>query len=251
VRRVHRQALPAAVDKYLQRKAQGVAAGRGGATEWEKAQKTKTIGTHLVAVLRAMAGKRERCMYCNDSRGTDVEHFWPKATYPEKTFNWQNMLLACTGCNRKKGDRFPLDSQGRALLIDPSLDDPWELLDFIPETGELTARWRTDIDAFHPRGEATVDATLLPLNIEAVTTGRQRCWRALRGAIERFLKEAASVEVVSSESPFDRLKREILERSEYGLSRWLFCFCSISEPWLDRLRAYPEQWEELREMSAL
>lgn len=250
MRRVRRQALPPAVERYLDQKTRNVAAGRTAATEWETARQTKTIGTHLFAVLRAMAGPRERCMYCNDSRGTDVEHYWPKAPYPEKAFLWENMLLACTGCNRKKADRLPLDSQGQALLIDPSVDDPWEFLDFIPETGEVTARWRTDIDGFDPRGEATVDPSLLPLNIEAVTAGRQRCWRALRRAIECFLEDAGANDGSASDDAFEKLSGELRDSSDYGLTRWLFHFCdSRTEPLLDDLRVSLPQWERLREIA--
>ena len=44
--------------------------------------------------LRAMASGRQRCMYCEDSEGTDIEHFYPKATYPQYAFDWDNYLLA-------------------------------------------------------------------------------------------------------------------------------------------------------------
>jgi hypothetical protein len=30
-------------------------------------------------VLGRMATSIERCMYCEDSHGTDIEHFWPRA----------------------------------------------------------------------------------------------------------------------------------------------------------------------------
>jgi uncharacterized protein (TIGR02646 family) len=252
LRRVHRQALPRRVETYLDRQSQKIAADPTAATTlWNNARRTKTIATYLLEVLREMAGRCERCMYCNDSRGTDVEHYRPKAAYPDKTFLWENMLLACTGCNRKKLERFPLGPEGQALLIDPSVDDPWEFLDFVPETGELTARWRTDLDGFDLRGEATVDPFLLPLNIEAVTTGRQRCWRALRKAIKRFLDDTGASDETSAEHAFEKLTEELRDSADYGLTRWLFHFCaSETEPLLDRLRANPGHWERLRAITA-
>lgn len=64
------------------------------AHEWKTARQTPTL-TAVHAVLRQMMGKRERCMYCPDTHGIDIEHFWPKTPYPERMFLWPNMLLCC------------------------------------------------------------------------------------------------------------------------------------------------------------
>lgn len=191
-------------------------------------------------------------MYCNDSRGTDIEHFWPKATFCEKTFLWENMLLVCAGCNRKKGNRFPLDSDGMPLLIDPSVDDPWLFFDFVPQTGELAARWRVDIDRFDPKGEATTDPAILPLNIEAVTSGRQRYYRNLCKAVEVFLQSAYFDGGSASEAAFEQLSHDIVELSDFGLNRWLFHFSDHSaEPLRSLCCDYPEQWQRLRGITLL
>jgi hypothetical protein len=39
--------------------------------------------------LRRMASGLERCMYCEDGEGAAIEHFWPKAHYPNRTFDWR------------------------------------------------------------------------------------------------------------------------------------------------------------------
>ena len=44
--------------------------------------------------LQKMATGRQRCMYCEDSRGAGIDHFRPRATYPERAFAWDNYLLA-------------------------------------------------------------------------------------------------------------------------------------------------------------
>jgi uncharacterized protein (TIGR02646 family) len=68
----------------------------------------------------------EKCAYCESPithvTYGNIEHFYPKAQYADKTFEWENMLLACDICNnaRHKGSKFPLDAQGRPLLIDPT-----------------------------------------------------------------------------------------------------------------------------------
>src|SRR5262245_7217245 len=67
-------------------------------------------GTEVVRTLRRMAGGRERCMFCSDSLGGDIEHFVPVALHYELTFTWDNLLWICTNCNRYKNQRFPVDA---------------------------------------------------------------------------------------------------------------------------------------------
>lgn len=76
------------------------------------------------------------CAYCESNiRVTSygaIEHFHPKSRYPEKTFTWTNLVLSCDRCNDRghKGDNFPLDEAGRPLLIDPTLEEPTQHLQF-------------------------------------------------------------------------------------------------------------------------
>jgi hypothetical protein len=55
--------------------------------------------------LTQMAPGIERCMYCGDNLGTDIDHFDPISRSPIKTFEWLNHLLACSFCNsnQKRG----------------------------------------------------------------------------------------------------------------------------------------------------
>jgi len=68
--------------------------------QWKSGTK---IYKEVRKTLQRMMGERERCMYCLDSHGADVEHFWPKTTYPERMFDWNNLLLCRTECGRMKG----------------------------------------------------------------------------------------------------------------------------------------------------
>jgi uncharacterized protein (TIGR02646 family) len=75
------------------------------------------------ALVKMFHGK---CAYC-ESKITVVtygaiEHFRPKSTHVDLNFTWENLLLSCDLCNdaNHKGTRFPLDSQGHPLLIDPT-----------------------------------------------------------------------------------------------------------------------------------
>jgi uncharacterized protein (TIGR02646 family) len=80
----------------------------------------------------------DKCAYCEHATGVgyygDIEHFRPKAVFPEYTFTWANLLFSCAICNNAahKADHFPLDPTGRPLLIDPSdpADDPAAHLEF-------------------------------------------------------------------------------------------------------------------------
>ena len=93
------------------------------------------------AALTTMAHGRARCMYCEDSAGTDIDHFYPKSLYPLRTFSWDNYLSACSFCNSNcKRASDPLTSFGNRILLDPSIDDPADHLDFVPSTGEFLSR---------------------------------------------------------------------------------------------------------------
>lgn len=99
----------------------------------------------VLAALKSMCSGAQRCMYCEDSCGDEVEHHYPKAFYPGLVFAWENFLFACARCNRRKSTRFPLFSpsppavveltraglggavpppSGASVLLDPRKDDP-------------------------------------------------------------------------------------------------------------------------------
>lgn len=57
------------------------------------------------------------CAYCEVKPtwcACTVEHIKPKLDYPENNFDWENFLMCCPNCNRKKNDDFP------AGFLDPS-----------------------------------------------------------------------------------------------------------------------------------
>jgi uncharacterized protein (TIGR02646 family) len=110
------------------------------AAEWKHARQTPSLKA-VLATLQRMMGERQRCMYCLDSHGTDIDHFWPKQTFPNSMFVWPNLLLSCAECGRFKGDSFPL-SNGQPLLIDPTAEDPWLHLDFDPTPKRAPKQWR-------------------------------------------------------------------------------------------------------------
>jgi uncharacterized protein (TIGR02646 family) len=201
--------------------------------EWSASRKTQKI-KDVVRVLRQMMGIRERCVYCLDSHGADIEHFWPKAPFPERMFRWPNLLLCCAECGRMKGDRFPLD-HGAPLLIDPSAEDPWAYLDFDPVTGNLTSRFDANTGAFFAKGECTVELLQLDRR-EALAAGYLNTWKRLVSLIWDYL-------LTRSQTP-QQLAENLIKEDEHGLLGWCFDGSGQNEPPFRELREQaPETWK--------
>lgn len=147
------------------------------AEEWRKLGSKRRRA--LLSNLRSMASGIERCMYCEDSGGTDIEHFRPKSTYPAWAFQWENYLLACSHCNsNEKRNQFPLLDSGQPALIDPTVVDPSVHLIFSPTTGRYEAR---DGDIIAARS-----IEVFGLNRQVCTQGRQDMWDNLLDIIASY-----------------------------------------------------------------
>lgn len=156
---------------------------RQRATDGERKARAKALWENrrqvrpgLLAGLREMAPGHERCMYCGDSQGTDIDHFEPKSLAPLRTFDWLNHLLACSSCNSgQKGNRFPLAADGSPLLVDPTAEDPLDHLRLVLPVG--TYRGLTD------RGQACIE--VFGLNTRAVLVkGRMDAYLTAQGSIQ-------------------------------------------------------------------
>ena len=137
-----------------------------------------------------------KCAYCETSivhtQPGDIEHFRPKMLtlhndesgpwlhlhYAWLAYDWDNLLVACIDCNRRKGGYFPVGKQRAGWLaslaecrlqeqlmslLDPCYDEPTVHLDFSVD-GQCVARTK--------RGSVTVE--LLGLNREPLIKARQR-----------------------------------------------------------------------------
>ncbi|HEX8706027.1 MAG TPA: retron system putative HNH endonuclease [Myxococcaceae bacterium] len=135
------------------------------------------------ATLKSMATGRQRCMYCEDSAATDIEHFWPKSHYPERAFSWSNYLLACSGCNSNyKREQFPLDETGAPLLLDPTVEDPREHLILSVKTGKYRPRTREGRES--PKGQKSIE--VFGLGRDILEKGRQDAWHTLPAILLRY-----------------------------------------------------------------
>lgn len=242
MRRVMRLALPGRVQAYLDRRQSAADQRRRSGIsdigrEWKAARQTQAIGVVLRS-LQQMMGQRERCMYCVDSHGSDIDHFRPKTRYPQRAFRWSNMLLCCTECGRFKGDQFPL-SDGRPMLIDPTAEDPWEHLDFDPDTGNLTARFDPRADRWSARGEETVRVLRLDRR-EAMAAGYAATFLRLCGVVQAALAPLANGTTTASV-----LLAELREADDHGLLPW--CLHGPGRnlaPFSELREQFPQVWAD-------
>ena len=95
-----------------------------------------------------------KCCYCETSVGREasymeVEHFKPKKLYPDDVLTWDNLMCACSRCNRNKQDHDVV----RENIVNPFVDRPNEHI-------RLTAS--LNLAGITPRGERSVE--VLDLN---------------------------------------------------------------------------------------
>ena len=68
---------------------------------------------------RNMIYKRDghKCQYCGSTRALTIDHVLPRSKGGGDT--WENMVVACSSCNTKKGDRY-LEQTGMRLTRRPT-----------------------------------------------------------------------------------------------------------------------------------
>lgn len=128
-------------------------------------------------LLNSSCTGRVRCMYCEDSEATDIEHFYPKSRYPLKTFTWENYLLACSNCNSNyKRTLFPLSITGNPDLINPFEDDPFTHLALSLNTGKFVA--------LTEKGNKSI--AVFGLDRQTLERGRRDTWTAICALVTRY-----------------------------------------------------------------
>jgi uncharacterized protein (TIGR02646 family) len=203
MKRLKRLALSAEALAFLRERSEVIAGSPNPQAEamrlWR--QQANKAFREMRETLGKMASGLERCMYCEDSEGVAIEHFWPKAAYPERAFDWLNHLIACTRCNSNfKRDRFPLDGAGAPLLVNPADEEPLDHLSFSPSTGRFEAR--------SPKGDPSIE--IFGLNRTTLTKGRKNAWIALQLLVIGYAKhrvagrdaEAEEIETIIRDYPF-------------------------------------------------
>ena len=238
MRQINRAVLPEKIQTYLeerqsladQKQKEGTLDING---EWKSARQTGPLKS-VLTTLQKMMGPRERCMYCVDSHGADIDHFRPKTHYPEYAFQWPNLLLCCSECGRFKGSQFPLH-QGEPLLIDPCIEDPWQHIDFDPDTGNLTARFDIQANNWSEKGSKTVEVLKLDKR-EAMAAGYLADFKRLSDIVHTALLASDSID---ARALFDELN----QADDHGLLGWCFSRTGQTiEPFSGLSQKHPEAW---------
>lgn len=179
--------LPETTIKRLKKELDAILAASEQKQEAERrynnARKTKWFEP-VVKSLKKVSGVGERCMFCSGSESSQVEHFKPKAVFHEEAMTWSNLLWVCGICNQAKGDRFPPNTGPGGQIINPILENVWDFF-FIDEYGNLTPKWRTDLNSLDPRAKSTVEN--LALDRDALQQTRQQRIEDLKVRIEDSL----------------------------------------------------------------
>ncbi|WP_239646164.1 HNH endonuclease family protein [Nocardiopsis valliformis] len=151
--------------------------GEAARKKWKNAKACKG---RLRDQLGSMAAGVERCMYCGDSMGTDVDHFEPIFLAPFRTFEWLNHLLACSHCNsHEKRESFPRTEEGAPLLIDPTSEEPTEHLLLVLSTGAY--------EALTTKGESVIE--IFGLNRQSLVRGRRSAFVTSKAVLQTYLRQ--------------------------------------------------------------
>ena len=123
------------------------------------------------------------CCYCeNEIDIVDyphIEHRKPKAPdfFPESTYEWENLHLACTKCNTKKSNQWNNDSQ----ILDAVNDVP--VSQHLIYRNEVNGVYRFGLT---DRGNTTIDHT--DLNRKKLLKARQKIYLDILNAIKEIVR---------------------------------------------------------------
>ena len=119
-----------------------------------------------------------KCMYCESKIAhvsfPHVEHIAPKTAYPERTFEWENLGLACQTCNTAKGGQYDAETPP----VDPYSDDPADHLYAFGE--KMRARPGSE------RGFITLQ--LVCLNRTGLLEARSRRLSTIQNMVEKYAR---------------------------------------------------------------
>jgi len=267
--KVTRSPLPAKIQKYLATKTAGVRErillpNFVVKNVWENARKTQRM-CFVFQRLQNMTNPKGKCMYCMASLASDIEHFWPKTAYPRYAFKWENLLLCCTECGRYKNDYFPIDvsilsplidvsikcpwdllefehSIDLPLLINPTTENPWNFLEFNPETGNIMAKFDVSANAIYSKGVETVNLLQLGKR-EALSKSYIRSYKRICNVVNDYLTaQTTHVELVSNLRLAD----------ENGLLEWCIHFNGRKlAPFSNLKGQFPDVWQTLEDTIVL
>ncbi|MDP8240964.1 MAG: retron system putative HNH endonuclease [Candidatus Hatepunaea meridiana] len=151
--------------------------------------KSKSIKKVLVKMFEG------KCAYCESDMTHieygHVEHYRPTSKFPELTFEWSNLLLACGVCNgsANKGEKFPEANVG-GPIVNPCNDDPDYHFKFVyDKTAHLAS-----VYGITERGELTEN--LLGLNRNELREHRSNMIKRIAYIAKKSLTDPQAKEII-------------------------------------------------------
>lgn len=208
---------------------------------WRTDTKAFIDADGVKAVLTAMCHGLQRCCYCEDSAGNEIEHIFPKALFPEKTFVWENYLFACGICNKYKSSKYAIFDTSSILykletpdkktlrvqpptpyisaVINPREDNPmdfWEL-DLTDFTFRITvAAGSSD----YQKADYTLNELLYLNNRENLVKGREIAYINFKNLVYTYLNTSTIDSTrggkIIRKSPFFHVWLEIVRQFNDG-----------------------------------
>ena len=174
--------------------------------------------------LSEMCAGAQRCVYCEDSVGDEVEHIKPKDLYPEDVFRWSNYVYACGTCNGRKNNKYSVITKdgrvevtrprgaaitppmpGEPAFVNPRVEDPLALM-AMDLLGTFFVLPRDGLDAVEAdRADFTIET--LDLNRDLLLEARKNAFGGYRARLFEYrIKRDAG----ASAAELDRLRRDLL-----------------------------------------
>lgn len=199
-------------------------------TKFWKARRGSKALNAIEAALKAMASGLERCMYCDEGHGHQIEHFRPKAIYNQETFTWENLLWVCGECNSQKNANFD------ERLLNPTSDDPLEEL-------QLTSEGRFNAQP-NSRGSLTLER-IPRLRAQQLIDGRKLAFDHIKLVLTTWFPTAdteakAKVREYVIKSPFGSVFASMLH-----VSRQANAIEVLGETFIEVLTQHPEMYSWL------
>lgn len=185
---------------------------------WGSKSATNTI-KEVRTKLQSASNSANRCHYCEDSEANQIEHFYPKSIYPEKTFVWENYFYACSLCNGAKSNQFAHISNQNTLehiikteppihpnninptaLINPRIENPFDFLalniefDFIRNSPPTFTFFPTHTSSDFQRVKAKYTIKTLNLNRGALINSREKAYNNFRAKLKEYISETGNIE---------------------------------------------------------
>ncbi len=242
MRMLHRIPLSQRATTFLNKRTERVQKAEDPGTEAARLWNLKNNKAfdEIRKTLAEMASGNERCMYCEDSVGTDIEHFRPKALYPLYAYRWSNYLIACGRCKSNyKRDELPLDENNVPLLAEPTSEDPRDHLGLSLITGKIVALSRKGRDS----------ARVYGLERRELEKGRA----ANKTAFEALLEKYGRARELGKDDEAERVKQAVFEMPHSSVFVTMIDTASdenadlfLGRECLDVIEKHPEVREWLR-----